>query len=747
MSLNIKKSFFIKQSAKDNNINNKPNKSLTLQKKNDLLDYATLKKIHGFQLDLDLHQYKFSNDSALISELKKLNEDTKKLKASDKSKESESISSSRNNNKSKELDNNITFGRNNETILKCLSQYQNFIKYMKFHNVSTDLIEKICPFLLHKHIPKDSYLFKEKDKINFFFGVINGKIGLRTFDPYYILESKRKNENEEIHTEKIYIIKKKKIIPKEENKNKDINDSKKNNLNNNDYNIDSKDKNDLKSYENEEIKIFEEKQNNKFFEINYENIPGINKYLKEGYDARILKKGDCYGIYNLLNNKDYDINGIALENTDIFYLEKDYFYKYLLTPISRIDLERKYIINKLIPSIPLELIMNLKPEVYDNNQIIYTEFDFAFECIFIYKGSAELKKDFSAKSKADIYEHKNILKTISKIDEGGIAGLEVCKGPTSFYDNTLMVTDAKTIIYRINIYDLKGKKHTSKSIKKFFTQLYEQQKIFLQKTEEKNQEYKENYKISQKMEKPKFNYSNFFNVIFKDVNPPYKFKKNKLPHYQLKKLNLENQSNSNKKIKLNILNTFYNKTSNNRYKTIDSQKKLKSNFFALYNNRDKKKYNIYSRYMSRNDEEKGLPTFNSFNIYNSLSSSSKIKNQKQMSVLPQESKFNSINDNNINYNAKNSFSRKDAQKSYDLSFPKLYKNYSTKNKNKIISKKFENNKFHRINSVDKCIYDSGDFQIPFVSLSNNSIKNINKIKNLTHYAHLKKLILEKKFLC
>ena len=44
MSLNIKKSFFIKQSAKDNNINNKPNKSLTLQKKNDLLDYATLKK-------------------------------------------------------------------------------------------------------------------------------------------------------------------------------------------------------------------------------------------------------------------------------------------------------------------------------------------------------------------------------------------------------------------------------------------------------------------------------------------------------------------------------------------------------------------------------------------------------------------------------------------------------------------------------------------------------------------------------
>ena len=88
---------------------------------------------------------------------------------------------------------------------------------------------------------------------------------------------------------------------------------------------------------------------------------------------------------------------------------------------------------------------------------------------------------------------------------------------------------------------------------------------------------------------------------------------------------------------------------------------------------------------------------------------------------------------------KYSFSEKKVQKSYDLSFPKLYKTYSTKNKNKVKSKNFENIKFHRINSIDKCMYDSGDYQIPFVSLSNNNLKDMNKIKNLSNYAHLKNL--------
>lgn len=752
MNINFKKTLFMKKQNNENNFNS-PNKEYSLLNKIDLLDYATLKKMHGLQQDLELHENTLSNDELLISELKKIVGETKKPKLTDKIiQDSDSKSSSINNNTSKNsenVNNNIIFPkRNNNIILRCLQQYPNFIKYMKFHNISIDLLEKICPFLMHKYVQKDSYLFKEKQNNIFFFCLINGKIGLRTFEPSIILENKRKYDNEDINMEKIFTIKKKKLInsPKVEKKKEDNK--------NDDNNINVNVKEDINKNN------LEEKPCNKYFEINYENIPGINKLLKEGYDTKILKKGDCYGIYNLLNNQPYDVNGIALENTDIFYLEKEFFDKYLLTAVSRIDMERKYLINELIPVFPMELISYIKPEIYDNNHIIYTEFDYAFECIYIYKGSAELKKYSSAKTKSEIYEHKNILKTISKIEEGGIAGLEICKGPTSFYDNILMITDANTIIYRINLLNLKGKKQMARgNIKKFFANLYEQQNTFLKKVEEKNQEYKEIYKISQKIEKPKFNYSDFFNSIFKDVNPPNKTKRNKLNQYKFKNLNLEKgniyNNNSNKKLKLNILNSFHNKgLYNNRYKTFNSQKKFKSNFFSLYNNnnnKNKKKYTLNLKSMSRNDEEKEIPMFNSFNIYNSLSTSSKVKSQKQMNTISHESKYISHNDNKENNfqnnNIKSIVFSQESQKNDDISFPQLIKNNSTKNKNHILSKKYLNNKHNKVNSVDKCLYDSGDFKIPFVTLSDNiNSKNLKKIKNLTHYSKLKKLILCKKLL-
>ena len=702
------------------------------QNKVDLLDYATLKKLHSFQTDIELHEENFSNEQILIAELQKFTEEPKKIKLNEKpSREPkeikeiiiEEISSS------KQIEKMDLQKRNNETILRCLKQYHNFIKYMKFNNVSIDLLEKICPLLQHKHIPKDSYLFKENQKPNFFFGIIKGQIGLRTNDPDIILENKRKYENEEINMEQIYLFgkSKKKIMV-----NAELNNDENNELQNNE-------KNEI-SINN----IIEEKRKKLNFEINYNNIPGIEKLIKEGYDLKILKTGDCYGIYNLLYYQSYEVNGLALEDTDIFYLEKDHFDKYLLNQILRIDLDRKYYINKIMPEIPMELLTHIQPEILENNFIIYTEFDYAFEAIYIYKGSAELKKYDLARSKSDIYEHKNILKTISKIDEGGIAGLEVCKGPNSFYDNTLVITEPNTIIYRINLFNAKGKKNIGKSaVKRFFSKLYEQQKTFLQKAEEKNKEYKEIYKIDTKSEKPKFNYSNFFNQIFKDVNPPKKVKRNKLILYKF-----QNIINSDKKIKSpnnNSKNLF-----NNRFKTLDMQKKFKNNCFLSNRIKDQKKYIINtSNKKSRNQDTKKMPSYNTLNTYNSLSAPSKIKNQKQRIIIPQNSKFSLFNDNIINNKVKSNPFRKELQKSGDFSFPRLLKNNSTNSNKQMFSYKIQNSKSTKFKSADKCIYDSGDFQIPFVTFSNsaNDLKNLMKVNNLTHYSKLKKLILDKHFLC
>jgi len=379
-----------------------------LSSKIQLLDYAALKKLRGYQPSSELFDFKLSNEEMLIAELKKTTITGSKKKTLEPNKESDTKSSTINS--SKNLENNNNPKRNNDIIVRCLKQYKNLMEYLKFNNISIDLLEKISPYIKHKYVTKGEYLLKDDKKVNIFFGVINGKISLRTFNPKIILENKKKNENEELNMEKIYNYRKIDKI---------LDEDLKASTNNNKKDTHSKERN-KKKLEKEIIKEIEEEEkeegnkelitidigednNMEILEINYDNIPGMEKYLKEGYEIKGLREGDCYGVYELLNSHcNFYINAIAIENSDIFYIEKEYYDKYLLNPVSRIDTERKYIINKLIPSLPMDLLMNLQPEIYENNQILYTEYDYAFEAIYIYKGSAELKKYSWAKSKNDI---------------------------------------------------------------------------------------------------------------------------------------------------------------------------------------------------------------------------------------------------------------------------------------------------------------------------------------------------------
>lgn len=744
-----------KKSIKEN-INDIINEDGLLLSKIPLLDYSTLKKLRGLQPSSELYEYKYSNDAILIAELKKVVAPKKDKTNESSSKENESkVNSSVNG--SKNLETKRYQKRNNEIIVRCIKHFPTIIEHMKFHNISNDLLEKISPFLKYKQIMKGEYLFKEDKKPNYFFGVINGKISLRTFDENLILENKRKFDNEELNMEKIYIFKKKNnflIVNEENNENKNLINSNssgkiidnKNNNNKNNNNVNNNNNEQNKNKEEKEEKIETNTidiDENTSIEICFGNIPGMEKYLQEGYELKLLKRGDCYGIEELLTSHKNPINALAIENTDIFYLEKEFFDKFLLNSVSRIDLERKYIINKLIP-LPMELLMNIRPEIYDNNQIIYTEFDYAFEAIYIYKGSAELKKYPLAKTKSDIYEHKNVLKTVSKIGEGGIAGWEICKGPDTFYESTLVTTDHRTIIYRINILDINERRRTTrKNIKKFFTSLYDHQKVYLTKAQEKSKEYSEIYNTSKKKVKPKINYTEFFDKVFKNVNPPNKLKRNKLSNYKLK-LNIE-ANNSNKKISTKIPIQFNNKAlSSNGLKTIDSKKLNKNNYISATQNKEQKKYTIFSL-KSRNEEEKIIPSFNSINMYNTLSSPSKLKNKNQIITISQEYNTNGGDTTNTNHKQLPYIYGKEIQKSYDLSFPKLFKYKSSKTNKKIFMNKTEHEKQKKLNSMKKNLYNSGEFKIPFVSLSDkNKTLLVSKIKNLRHYSDFKKLILDNK---
>ena len=156
-----------------------------LSSKIQLLDYAALKKLRGYQPSSELFDFKLSNEEMLIAELKKTTITGSKKKTLEPNKESDTKSSTINS--SKNLENNNNPKRNNDIIVRCLKQYKNLMEYLKFNNISIDLLEKISPYIKHKYVTKGEYLLKDDKKVNIFFGVINGKISLRTFNPKIIL--------------------------------------------------------------------------------------------------------------------------------------------------------------------------------------------------------------------------------------------------------------------------------------------------------------------------------------------------------------------------------------------------------------------------------------------------------------------------------------------------------------------------------------------------------------------------------
>ena len=200
MNTNNRK-IYRKKSIKEN-INDLLNEDGLLLSRISLLDYSTLKKLRGLQPSSEMYECNYSNDAILIAELKKVIAPKKDKANENSSKENDSkVNSSING--SKNLETRRYPKRNNEIIVRCIKHYPTFIEYMKFHNISNDLLEKISPFLKHKQIMKGDYLFKEDKKPNYFFGVINGKISLRTFDENFILENKRKFDNEELNMKNI----------------------------------------------------------------------------------------------------------------------------------------------------------------------------------------------------------------------------------------------------------------------------------------------------------------------------------------------------------------------------------------------------------------------------------------------------------------------------------------------------------------------------------------------------------------
>ena len=294
------------------------------------------------------------------------------------------------------------------------------------------------------------------------------------------------------------------------------------------------------------------------------------------YNINTYGEGNFFGEWDLVNNRDRLNSVFAEEDTVVLVLYKEYFKKYFQTEIINSDYAKKLFIRRHIPCLNLDFIPYISPELHKKNDIIYTEYDYAKEFFIIFKGSGVLKKLINAKNKKDILLNVDKMKILLLLDKGSIIGAE-CSKKGNFYENTFMICENNTFLFRINIGKIQLSKETKSKLIEFLSELYIKQKKLIQdcvfnnfNEEEKNlslnkkKEEKANTKISRGIDK---DIKTLYNV--ECAQKPMKFIINKLDN---KVNHLIKSCKTNKKIvpklSLNNIEAYEDKKNKNYFKHI-----------------------------------------------------------------------------------------------------------------------------------------------------------------------------------
>ena len=369
------------------------------------------------------------------------------------------------------------------------------MRYINFNNFPFGLLRTLAAYIRYEHHDKGSYIYTIGQKPMKFYGIIKGSVSARIRAPYltknlYVIEhpyayynnSERKErdactiEQDNIKMNNSFSLKYfVSQIPSNDTSHV-VND------NNND--------NDSSFYSGSDTHTYDSNSNDyKVFETKYNLEKEVSKF----------SPGMCFGEDELVKGIHRLNATYCLEDTDLFILDKEYFDEFLKRIISKADEERKNFIRHKIPIFSIDNLNFTRAEFYDKGSIIYTEFQKASDIFIVYQCECALKKLDNAHNEADIYEHKDKLRTVSILDRGGIAGLESSKpvetNADMNYECTLVVTKDFTVLYRMNICKLEKnedrlrRKDIKKRIKKkdnsegyengirsFFYNIYLQQK-------------------------------------------------------------------------------------------------------------------------------------------------------------------------------------------------------------------------------------------------------------------------------
>lgn len=72
-------------------------------------------------------------------------------------------------------------------ILKLMPEIRKFLKY---NNIDYDAVRQASNYIEYMHVEKGKYIFRQGDKSDFFYGIINGKVSIRTEEKITVMSKK-----------------------------------------------------------------------------------------------------------------------------------------------------------------------------------------------------------------------------------------------------------------------------------------------------------------------------------------------------------------------------------------------------------------------------------------------------------------------------------------------------------------------------------------------------------------------------
>ena len=521
------------------------------------------------------------------------------------------LSSKKLNNYLNNSNNHYNMERNINTMVNILTRNKKCLRYFIFNSLSEKYIRLLLSFSEHEFYLKGAPIYKYNSKPNECYLVIRGKVSLRSLNQdkikneviknnYNFLEMYKKIQVEDkFHGryieddeyDKISVdnfVSKTNIIIKQQDdnnvniyslvKNRGKRDFKKNFRRSftKDYNLFKK---ELESNQNPK-KIVEDK-------ILVQNLIDLQRNLS--CEVKVFTPGDFFGEWDLILDKPRPETAYAEENTDLLVLNKKYFDKYFLKQLIKVDNERRLFLTKRIDFLHANNVINLKPEFYNKDEIIYTQFDFAKKFYIIYKGHGALKQinNNNCKKKSDVIFYKDDMKTLCLVDKGCVVGLEACKDGRKKYDNNFIITEDNTILYPIKMRGINDDNYMKKKnriqLKKELGDLYLAQTDILPKY---NNENKILNKEELKYKKNEDRLNNMFQDA-KDYHWRTILSQNKI-HMKINTLDICNLNEGNKNNQYTNLANWH-KFSNKKSSGAINLKKIVSTEFNSFSNKMKSK--------------------------------------------------------------------------------------------------------------------------------------------------------------